>query len=98
MAELAVTSEAAPPSPPPRRLRPDWKWRLLNELFDAFTSSLEFGDGAPTQQQYAVYKMLRGRLDQQLASWKQIMGSDVVAFNELVKKSDIPVLYLPAGQ
>src|SRR5437660_12686070 len=71
---------------------------MLNELFDSFTSSLEAGDGAPTQQQYEVFKMLRGRLDQQLAAWKQISSSDVPAFNELIKKSDVPALYLaPAG-
>src|SRR3982750_4191677 len=39
MAELAVTTEGAPP-PPPRRLRPDWKSRLLNELFAAFVALL----------------------------------------------------------
>jgi len=45
-----------------------------------------------------VFKMLRGRLDQQLAAWKQISSSDVPAFNELIKKSDVPALYLaPAG-
>ena len=50
---------------------------MLNELFDTFTSSLEAGDGAPTQQQYDVYKKLHARLDQQLTSWKQIMATDV---------------------
>ena len=69
---------------------------MLNELFDGFTSSVESGDSAPTQQQYEVFKKLRGRLDQQLSAWRQIMASDVPAFNELVKKSDIPVLYLPS--
>src|SRR3954467_5985086 len=39
MAEIAVTTEGAPP-PPPRRLRPDWKSRLLNELFAAFVALL----------------------------------------------------------
>lgn len=72
---------------------------MLNELFDTFTSSLEAGDGVPTQQQYDVYKMLRGRLDQQLAAWKQVMASDVPAFNASVKQTDIPILYVTsAGQ
>ncbi len=38
MAEAAVATEGAPP--PPRKLRPDWKWRLLNELFAAFVALL----------------------------------------------------------
>lgn len=71
---------------------------MLNELFDGFTSSLEGADGEPTQQQYDVFKKLRGRLDEQLAAWKQIMGTDVPAFNNLVKQTDIPILYVTAGQ
>jgi photosystem II stability/assembly factor-like uncharacterized protein len=70
---------------------------MLNELFDAFTSSLEAGDGAPTQQQYDVFKRLRGRLDQQLAAWKQILSSDVPALNAVIKQTDIPILYLPSA-
>ena len=37
MNEAAVINEGVPP---PRRLRPDWKWRLLNELFAAFVALL----------------------------------------------------------
>ena len=38
MADAAITSEGAPP--PARKLRSDWKWRLLNELFAAFVALL----------------------------------------------------------
>ena len=65
----------------------------LNEQLDSFSSSIQ-GDNVPTQQQYEVYKMLRGQLDQQLAAWKQILATDVPALNETVKKSNIPALYL----
>jgi hypothetical protein len=68
---------------------------MLNEQFDTFSSIVQAGDGSPSQQQYEVFKMLRGQLDQQLGAWKQIMAADVPAFNEVVKKSNIPVLYLP---
>ena len=68
---------------------------MLNEQLDSLSAIVQAGDGAPTQQQEAVFKMLRGQLDEQLAAWKQIMSTDVPAFNELVKKSDVPVLYLP---
>src|SRR5438094_104660 len=37
MAEAAVVTSG---SKPPRRLRRDWKWRLLNELFAAFVALL----------------------------------------------------------
>jgi hypothetical protein len=39
--------------------------------------------------------MLRGQLDQQLAAWKQIMSADVPAFNQAMKNSSTPALYLP---
>jgi translocation and assembly module TamB len=44
MAETAAVSEGSPP--PLRRLRPDWKWRLLNELFAAFVALLFLLAGA----------------------------------------------------
>src|SRR3954447_22504079 len=37
---MADAGGAAPSSEPPRRLRPDWKLRLLNELFAAFIALL----------------------------------------------------------
>jgi hypothetical protein len=68
---------------------------MLNEQFDSFSSAVQAGDSAPSQQQFEAFKMLRDRLDQQVAAWKQIMASDVPAFNERMKSSNIPVLYLP---
>jgi hypothetical protein len=71
----------------------------LNEELDSFSSSVTAGDGAPTRQQYEVFKLLRSRLDEQLAAWKQIMSSDVPAFNQSIKNSNVPALYLPpAGE
>jgi hypothetical protein len=68
---------------------------MLNEQLDTFSSSVQAGDSAPTQQQYEVFKMLRTRLDQQLASWKQIATSDIPALNDTIRKLDLPVLYAP---
>ncbi|HEV7551824.1 MAG TPA: glycosyl hydrolase, partial [Candidatus Angelobacter sp.] len=45
---------------------------MLNEQLDSFSGIVQAGDGAPSQQQYEVFKLLRGQLDQQLAAWKQI--------------------------
>jgi photosystem II stability/assembly factor-like uncharacterized protein len=68
---------------------------MLNEELDSFSAIVQQGDGAPSQQQYEVFKMLRGQLDQQLAAWKQIMSADVPAFNQAMKSSSAPALYLP---
>jgi hypothetical protein len=70
----------------------------LNEFFDSFRTAIDAADNAPTEQHYEVFKLLRGQLDQQLAAWRQIMSSDVPAFNAAVKRSDLPVLYLPPGK
>jgi hypothetical protein len=68
---------------------------MLNEQLDAFAGAVQAGDNAPTQQELEVFKMMRSQIDQQLAAWKQIMAGDVPAFNDLVRSSNIPVLYLP---
>ncbi|MCU1255573.1 MAG: hypothetical protein JWM83_1872, partial [Candidatus Angelobacter sp.] len=68
---------------------------MLNEQLDSFSGIVQAGDGAPSQQQYEVFKMLRSQLDQQLAAWKQIMATDVPTFNQAMKSSDTPALYLP---
>ncbi len=72
---------------------------MLNEQFDSFSALVQAGDSAPAQQQYDAFKNLRGQLDQQLAAWKQIMATDVPAFNDFMKGINIPALYLPpAGE
>jgi hypothetical protein len=68
---------------------------MLNEQLDSLAGIVQAGDSAPSKQEYEVFKMLRDKLDQQLAVWKQIMSSDVPAFNQLVHNSDVPALYLP---
>jgi photosystem II stability/assembly factor-like uncharacterized protein len=68
---------------------------MLNEQLDSLAGIVQDGDSAPSVQQYDVFKMLRARLDQQLAAWKQIVSTEVPAFNQLVHNSDVPALYLP---
>jgi photosystem II stability/assembly factor-like uncharacterized protein len=68
---------------------------MLNEQFDTFSALVQVGDSAPTQQQYEAFKNLRGQLDQQLTAWKQIMSTDVPAFNDFMTGINIPALYLP---
>jgi hypothetical protein len=68
---------------------------MLNEQLDSLSGIVQAGDSTPTEQQYQVFKLLRGELDQQLAAWKQILSQDVPAFNQLVKTSNVPVLYVP---
>ncbi len=70
---------------------------MLNEQLDSFAAAVQAGDSTPSRQHFEAFKMLRTQLDEQLAAWKQIMSADVPAFNEEVKHSNVPALYLPAG-
>ena len=68
---------------------------MLNEQLDSLSSAIQAGDSAPTRQQYEVFKLLRGQLDQQLTAWKQLVSTDIPAFNQAVRGANIPALYLP---
>ena len=64
---------------------------MLNEEFYTFSRVTE-ADVAPTQPQEEVFKMLDGRLEEQLKSWQQIKTEDVPRINALIKQADLPAL------
>ncbi len=67
--------------------------RLNNHLV-ALGGVVGSADTAPTQQSYEVFDMLSKELDAQLAKWKEIVASDVPAYNNLVKQQDVPAIML----
>jgi photosystem II stability/assembly factor-like uncharacterized protein len=66
----------------------------LNNYLVALGGVVESADSAPTQASYEVFDMLSRQLDEQLAKWKQVVAADVLAFNELVRKQDVPAVVL----
>jgi hypothetical protein len=66
----------------------------LNNYLVALGGVVESADSAPTQVSYEVFDMLSKQLDEQLAKWKQILGTDIPAFNEVVKKQEVPAIIL----
>ncbi|MEC9374218.1 MAG: glycosyl hydrolase, partial [Planctomycetota bacterium] len=54
------------------------------------------GDYPPTDQARAVYEMLKGRLDEQLAAYEKVIAEDVPAFNDLVASHNVPAVPPPA--
>jgi len=36
--------------------------------------------------------MLNGQLNEQMTKWKEIVGADVPAYNNLVKQQEVPAL------
>jgi photosystem II stability/assembly factor-like uncharacterized protein len=65
--------------------------RLNNHLV-ALGGVVGSADTAPTQQSYEVFDMLSKDLNAQLAKWKEIVSSDVPAYNSLVKQQDVPAI------
>lgn len=54
----------------------------LNNKLAALQGTVESGDYKPTDQAYAVFKELSGRLDRELAKLDTLVKSDLVAFNK----------------
>jgi hypothetical protein len=66
----------------------------LNNYLVALGGVVESADSAPTQISYEVYAMLSKQLEEQLAKWKQILSTDIPAYNEVVKKQEVPAIIL----
>jgi hypothetical protein len=66
----------------------------LNNYLVALGGVVESDDSAPTQVSYEVFDMLSKQLDEQLAKWKQILSTDVPAYNEVVKKQEVPAIIM----
>jgi hypothetical protein len=67
--------------------------RLNNHLV-ALSGVVGGADAAPTKQSFEVFDMLSKAVDEQLAKWKAIVATDVVAYNTLVRQQDVPALFL----
>ncbi len=66
----------------------------LNNYLVALGGVVESADSAPTQASYEVFVMLSKQLDEQLAKWKQILSTDVPAYNDVVRKQEVPAIIL----
>jgi photosystem II stability/assembly factor-like uncharacterized protein len=67
--------------------------RLNNQLV-ALGGVVGSADSAPTQSSFDVFEMLSKQLDQQLTKWNQILNTDVPAYNEVVRKQEVPAIIL----
>jgi photosystem II stability/assembly factor-like uncharacterized protein len=64
----------------------------LNNKLAALAGVVASADAAPTDQSYSVYEDLTGRIDAQLEKLKQVIASEVPAFNRLVKEKEVPAV------
>ncbi|HEY8147490.1 MAG TPA: hypothetical protein VIK51_01060, partial [Vicinamibacteria bacterium] len=66
----------------------------LNNKLSALAGVVASADGAPTASSYAVYEDVVGRIDVELARLKQILDTELGAFNQLVREKAVPAVVL----
>jgi hypothetical protein len=66
----------------------------LNNYLVALGGVVGSSDSPPTQASLDVYDMLSKQVDEQMAKWKQVVATDVPAYNDTVKKLDVPAVVL----
>ena len=71
---------------------------MLNEQYDTFAATIDFGDFGPTEPQRQVFEYLHGELAREVAKWQSIVGADVPAFDALLKAHGAPALGAVQGQ
>lgn len=64
----------------------------LNNKLSLLQGPVEAAEAAPTDQAYAVYADLSGRIDAQLGTLKKLLTEDLAAFNRLVREHDVPAV------
>jgi photosystem II stability/assembly factor-like uncharacterized protein len=64
----------------------------LNNKLAALSGTVGGSDDAPTEQAYAVYEDITGKINAQLQKLDQVMKTDLPAFNKLVRDADIPAV------
>jgi hypothetical protein len=64
----------------------------LNNKLAALGGVVESADAAPTDQAYALYEELSGKIDAQLARYNQIIGTVLPSFNRTVRDQNIPAV------
>jgi len=66
----------------------------LNNQLSALGGVVGSAASAPTQQSYEVFDMLGRQVDEQLASWNNIVANDVKGYDDLVRQQNVPALIL----
>jgi photosystem II stability/assembly factor-like uncharacterized protein len=66
----------------------------LNNKLSALAGVVASADGPPTASSYAVYDEVASRIDAELARLRQVLDTDLAAFNQLVREKGVPAVVL----
>jgi hypothetical protein len=64
----------------------------LNAKLATLSGTVASADAAPTRQEYELFDDLVARIDVQLKRLREILDTDVAAFNKLIRESDVPAI------
>ncbi len=68
----------------------------LNNIIAALARTIETGDNPPTDQDYEVYRVLTGRLNQVEAKYSDAVHNDLARFNQLLSSHNLPEVKISA--
>src|SRR5947207_12074000 len=71
--------------------------RLDNQLI-ALAQAVGSADSTPTKSSYEVFNILKQQSDEQLAKWKSVTTTDIVAYNQMVRQQEVPVIVLKPSE
>lgn len=66
----------------------------LDNKIAALASVISRADASPTDQSYELFKELSAKADEQVTKLKEILETELVAFNKMVREADIPAILL----
>jgi hypothetical protein len=65
---------------------------MLSSKIAWLDNVVDSADTAPTKQSYEFYEEMRKWAQREMAKWKDIKEKDVVAFNDMMRKENIPLV------
>jgi len=72
---------------------------MIDERLHSLQGSVDSADAPPTQQQLQAFEELSQQAGPLIAQWKQVMSTDLVALNDMIRKQSVPVIYVaPPGR
>ena len=70
---------------------------MADEQLHGLAFSVET-DAAPTKQQFEAFDALSQEVAPLIAQWKNIMSTDLVALNEMMRKESVPAIYIAPSE
>ena len=71
---------------------------MLADQMMALESSVDRSPAGPSEADYAVYNQLKPQIDEQLTAWRDLQAKDLAAFNEMMRRSNVPYVSVSSGE